>query len=120
MSGDWQERQGQAREDQMLVFGEEVGLPSGETVQGVYDPLGDPAPDQGPVQSLPGRPSAQPNPVLRLSAADAEGLTLGSAPIIVRNLAHKVTRPLTPDGTGWVVLELRILPAVVDSLEGMP
>jgi hypothetical protein len=116
---DWQDRQTQAREDQLTVFGEEVGLPSGGTVLGVYYPLGDPAPDFGPVQGVVGRPSAQPNPYVLVAESDAAGLKVGSAPVVLRGLPYRVTQ-IDPDGAGMVRVELRRQASGADPLAGMP
>ena len=99
-------------------FGEAVTLPGGGVVYGVFDSMGDQAPDYGPTQGLAGRPSAQPNPYVMLDEADAVGLKIGSAPVVVGGLSYRVTQ-IDPDGAGMVRVELRRQAANADPLEGM-
>jgi len=85
--------------------GEPVLLPSGDTVQGIFEPTGEPPAAAWPQAGLALRLDQEPNPRVWLADAMAADLIVEDR-LTIRGVEYRVTAPPAADGSGLTPVEL--------------
>lgn len=88
------------------VFADEVTLPSGSVVWGVFDPIGQPPASPWSEVGLSIRVSQQPSPRVWLLDATAASLAVGDR-VLIDGASYQVTAPARADGSGLTPVELQ-------------